>query len=134
MCVRVCPCACARVRVHASTRSVAQSWSHLCDPVDCSPQAPLSMGFSRQEPWSGLPFPAPGEPPGPGMESLSLGLLQRQVDSLPLQHPGSPEVYYITKLIKVSRLNWYNFHPLLLPIPGWNTDAMSEKAGTILRP
>ena len=31
----------------------------LCDPVDCSPQAPLSMGFSRQEYWTGLPFPPP---------------------------------------------------------------------------
>ena len=31
----------------------------LCDPIDGSPQAPLSMGFSRQEHWSGLPFPSP---------------------------------------------------------------------------
>ena len=31
----------------------------LCDSIDCSPQAPLSMGFSRQECWSGLPFPSP---------------------------------------------------------------------------
>jgi len=38
---------------------VAQSCPPLCDPTDCSPQAPLSMGFSRQEYWSGLPFPSP---------------------------------------------------------------------------
>ena len=31
----------------------------LCDPMDSSPQASLSMGFSRQEQWSGLPFPSP---------------------------------------------------------------------------
>ena len=31
----------------------------LCDPVDSSPQAPPSLGFSRQEHWSGLPFPSP---------------------------------------------------------------------------
>ena len=36
-----------------------QSCPTLCDPMDCSPQAPLSMGFSRQEYWSGLPFPSP---------------------------------------------------------------------------
>ena len=33
----------------------------LCDPMDCSYQAPLSMGFSRQEYWSGLPCPPPGQ-------------------------------------------------------------------------
>ena len=31
----------------------------LCDPMDSSPQAPLSTGYSRQEYWSGLPFPSP---------------------------------------------------------------------------
>ena len=35
-------------------------------------QAPLSMGFSRQEYWSGLPFPAPGDISDPGTESTSL--------------------------------------------------------------
>ena len=35
-------------------------------------QAPLSMGFSRQEYWSGLPSPSPGELPDPGIEPLSL--------------------------------------------------------------
>ena len=42
-------------------------------------QAPLSMEFSRQENWSGVPFPSPGELPSPGIEPLSLAL---QVDSL----------------------------------------------------
>ena len=35
-------------------------------------QAPLSMGFSRQEHWSGLPFPPPGDLPDPGIEPASL--------------------------------------------------------------
>ena len=43
-------------------------------------QAPLSMGFSRQEYWSGLPFPSPGDHPNPGIESESAAL---QADSLP---------------------------------------------------
>ena len=34
-------------------------------------QAPLSMGFPRQENWSGLPFPPPGDLPDPGMEPVS---------------------------------------------------------------
>ena len=37
-----------------------------------APQAPLSMGFSRQEYWSGLPFPLPGDLPDPGIELVSL--------------------------------------------------------------
>ena len=36
-----------------------QSCPTLCNPMDSSPQAPLSTGFSRQEYWSGLPFPSP---------------------------------------------------------------------------
>ena len=39
----------------------AQSYLTLCNPMDCSPPASLSMEFSRQEYWSALPFPTPGE-------------------------------------------------------------------------
>ena len=45
-------------------------------------QAPLSMGFSRQEYWSGLPFPSPGDLPNPGIEPRSPAL---QADSLPTE-------------------------------------------------
>ena len=41
-------------------------------PWAVAPQAPLSMGFSRQEDWSGLPFPPPGDLPSPGTEPMSL--------------------------------------------------------------
>ena len=37
----------------------AQLCPTLCDPMDCSLRVPLSLGFSRQEHWSGLPFPSP---------------------------------------------------------------------------
>ena len=43
--------------VHVS--SAAESYLTLCDPIDSSHQALLSLGFSRQEYWSGLPFPSP---------------------------------------------------------------------------
>ena len=46
-----------------------QSCLTLCDPFDC--QAPPSMGFSKQEYWSGLPCP-PGDLPNPGVEPASL--------------------------------------------------------------
>ena len=48
-------------------------------------QAPLSMGFSRQECWSGLPFPLPGDLPDPGNEPRSSAL---QADALPSEPPG----------------------------------------------
>ena len=44
----------------------------LCGPVDCTHQALLSMGFSRQEYWNGLPFPCPGDLPDPRIEPESL--------------------------------------------------------------
>ena len=49
-----------------------QSCLTLCDPMDCSCQAPLSMGFSRQEYWSGSPCPPPGDLPDPGIQPKSL--------------------------------------------------------------
>ena len=56
-------------------------------PWTVADQAPPSMGFSRQEYWSGLPFPSSGNLPDPGIELKSPAW---QVDSLPLSHPGCP--------------------------------------------
>ena len=50
-------------------------------------QAPPSMGFSRQEYWSGLPFPSPGDLPEPEMEPRSCSL---QADALISERPGKP--------------------------------------------
>ena len=48
-----------------------QSCPTLCDPMDIARQAPLSMGFPRQECWNGLPSPPPGDLFGPGIEPAS---------------------------------------------------------------
>ena len=56
-------------------------------PWTVAHQAPLSMGFSRQEYWSGLPFPSPGNLPYPGIEPRSPAL---QVDALTSEPPGKP--------------------------------------------
>ena len=58
----------------------------LATPRTVAGQAALSMGFSRQEYWSGLPFPPPGDLPNPGMEFTSPVL---QADSFPLSQQGS---------------------------------------------
>ena len=52
-------------------------------------QAPLSMGFSRQEYWTGLPSPSPEDLPDPGIECWSPAL---QVDSLPTELEGKPDI------------------------------------------
>ena len=60
--------------VYTCACSVAQSCPTLCIPVDdYNPQAPVSMGLSRQESWSGLPFPPAGYLPHPGIKPMSYG-------------------------------------------------------------
>ena len=54
-------------------------------PWTTAHQAPLFMGFPKQEYWNGLPFPFPGDIPDPGIQPVSPAL---QVDSLPLNHQG----------------------------------------------
>ena len=66
---------------------VARSWMTLVTPQTIAQQAPLSMGFSRQEYWSGLLFPSPGNLPDPGIEPGSPVL---QADLYQLSYKGSP--------------------------------------------
>ena len=58
-------------------------------PWTVAHQAPLSMGFSRQEYWSGLPFPSSGDLPDPGIKLRSPAL---QADFLTSELPGKPIV------------------------------------------
>ena len=65
-------------------------------PWTVARQVPLSIGFSRQEYWSGLPFLTPGALANPGIEPSSLVSAALQVDSLPLSHLRSPADYRLT--------------------------------------
>ena len=60
------------------------------DPVDCSPSDSLSMGFSRQEYWSGLPFPAPGDLPHPGIKPVILSSPALAGRVFTAEPPGKP--------------------------------------------
>ena len=60
--------------------------SNSASPWTVAHQAPLSMGFSRQEYWSGLPFPSPGDLPNPGIKPGSPAL---QADSLLYELQGN---------------------------------------------
>ena len=69
---------------------VAQSCLTLCHPVGCSRQAPLSMGFSRQEHWSGVPCLPSGDLPNPGIKPVSP--ISPAVDSLLSEPLGKPKL------------------------------------------
>ena len=75
VCVYVCLCVLSPVQLFVTLCTVA-------------PQAPLSMGFSRQEYWSELPFPSPGCLPDPGIKPVSPAF---QADSLTSGPPGKPK-------------------------------------------
>ena len=77
----------------------ATPWTVAC-------QAPLSMGFSRQEYWSGLPCPPPGIFPTQGWNPHLLHVLLWQAGSLPLASPGKPSGWLInvTSLLRLLRL------------------------------
>ena len=62
---------------------VAKTCLTLVTPCTVARQAPLSLGFPRQEYWCGLPFPLLGDLPDPGIKFMSLSL---QADFLPLSH------------------------------------------------
>ena len=67
-----------KVKLLSHVRLFATSWT-------VAYQAPLSMEFLRQEYWSGVPFPSPGDLPNPGTEPGSSAL---QADALPSESPG----------------------------------------------
>ena len=78
--------------------SVSRSVMSDSTPWNIACHAPLSMKFSRQEYWSGLPFPSPGDLPDPGKEHWSSAL---QADSH-LSHQGSQEglsLYFLLRIV-----------------------------------
>ena len=89
MCMRVC------VLSHFShVRLFVTLWT-VAHQTPLAHQAPLSMGFSRQEHGSGLPCPRPGELPDPRIEPRSLiSLPHWQAGSLPLAPPGKSLTQY----------------------------------------
>ena len=82
-----------------------QSCLTLCNLVDCRAyQAPLSVRFCRQEYWSGLPCPPPGDLPNPRIEPRSPTL---QADSLQSEPPGKPLApMHIVKWLKTMQIHY----------------------------
>ena len=81
----------SRGSIHGKRTILLRLRPTLCNPMDCiARQAPLSVEFSRQEYWRGLPCPPPGDNPKPGIESEFLMSLHLQGGSLSLPPPGKP--------------------------------------------
>ena len=95
-------------------RLFAKPWTVAC-------WAPLSMAFSRQEYWSGLPFPSPGIFPTQSLNPCLLHLLHRQADALPLSHQARPGIvigYILTgsQLFKLCRCSGPPFRQIFIYI------------------
>ena len=83
---------------HSNVKVKSLSRVRLCVTLwTVAYQTPPSMGFSRQEYWSGLPFPSPGDLPEPGIETKSPEL---QADALPSEPPGKPIQTYTCPMNK----------------------------------
>ena len=80
---------------------VTQSCLTLCDPMDCSLPGSLSMGFSRKEYCSGLPFPSPEDLPNPG---IKLGSPALQADSFSTELSGKPSAMLVSDCSMFSML------------------------------
>ena len=83
----------------SSVQLFATPWTVAC-------QAPLSMEFFRQEYWSGLPCPPPGDLPDQGWNPRLLCVLHLQAGSLPLAPPGKP-ILYVYILFKIFFSIWF---------------------------
>ena len=88
-------------------------------------QTPWSMGFSRQEYWSGQPLPSPGNLPDLGIKSGSPSL---QADSLPSESPGKPLCIFTEIQIKIG----FNFFILQIR-SGLNSRICGDKQSSILK-
>ena len=113
LCVCVCVCVCARAcvcaRVCVGARVCSQSCPTLSTPWTVACQAPLSVGFSRQEHWSGLSSLSPRDLPGPGIKPESLASPTLAGSFLPLCRilkPGrSVLMHHLSKsTLKASQL------------------------------
>ena len=123
VCVCVCvSCVCVCTRTHTHAYSVAQSCPLFATPWTVAHQAPLSIGFSRQEYWSGLPCPPPRGIPNPGIEPRSPTL---QAESLLSEPPGKPENTTVGSLSLLHGIFLtQESNPLLLCLLHWLADSL----------
>ena len=82
--ISIC-CVLGWVRMVACSYAVTHSCLSVCDPTDCNPPGSSVPGFPRQEYWSGLLSPTPGDLPEPEIEPRSPALAGRFLTTMPLR-------------------------------------------------
>ena len=90
-----------------------QSYPTLCNPMDCSLPSSSVHADSRQEYWSGLPCPPPGDLPNPGIEPTSLTLQMDSWPSEPRRKPkntGMSSLSFLQGNFPTQELNWGLLH------------------------
>ena len=105
----------SEVKSRSHVRLFAGPWTVAC-------QAPPSMGFSRQEYWSGLPFPSPGDLPDPGIEA---GSPASQADALPSKPPAAAAAKSLQSCLTVRP---HRRQPTRLPRP-WDSPGKNTGVG-----
>ena len=112
----------------------AQLLSHVrlfVTPWTVAPQAPLSMGFPRQEYWSGWPFPPPGELPNPGVEPTSPVSPVLAGRFFTTEPPGKPYVLLsslLNNMFNIALHNWWIFSTLDTFLKHSHIQALEMKA------
>ena len=107
----------------------AKSPPTLCDPWTVAHQAPLSMEFSRQEYWSGLPFPTRGDLPYPGIDPVSCICCIWQAEPLSLHHLGRP-VYMHAFACSVASVVSSSLRSMDYSLPGSSVwDSLGKNTG-----
>ena len=96
-CWKKASCVCAMLNHFSCVQLFATLWT-------VAHQAPLFMGFSRQEYWSGLPFPPLGYLPNPGIERSVPASPALQADSLPTDPTGEPGRKHSCMLLSMSAM------------------------------
>ena len=106
-------------------KSLSRVWL-FATPWTVAYQASLSMGFSRQEYWSGLPFPSPGDLPDPGNEP---GFPALEADALTSEPPGKPnsvrETLIFSELLRKTSLKKEHL--------SWDLNDKKDKATQVWR-
>ena len=98
------------IYITACSYTLQSSFQLFGTPWAADHQAPLSTGFSRQEYWSGLPFPPPGNIPDPGIEPGSPALAGRFFTAKPFQKPHFPNA--CMQFLRASLFTYYGTQSL----------------------
>ena len=93
LCHLICVCSLSCIQLFVAPRTAAH-------------QAPLFMGFSRQEDWSGLPFPPPGDLPNPGIEPAFPALAEGFLTTAPPLIQSSQKHFEIDTFISPIVYSW----------------------------